>query len=328
MLDIIYTDAEHVEQGVLSGCIYTSTHGNVENSFEAVFGARNAPDLSNGCFIYCEGTEYGGIVRDLESRTDDGTKRFKGPTWHGVINQRFIEPLPGKTHFIVNCDANDALGQIIDHIGLSDVFKVDSSPAGFNVKAEIRFRRAYDAIIAMLSKAGGKLCVRWQRNYATLSAAKAATWDSMNSSNADFTIRKCLRPPNHLLCLGKGEMLARLVCHVYADENGVISSEQSLFGLDEVMERYVSTEDTLDGLYAEGVEELEKLQGTDEVDMSSELVDDYAVGDLVSVANLEANQSATAVVTSKTVTIADGMASFSCDVGSASDLLGIEEEME
>ena len=70
------------------------------------------------------------------------------------------------------------------------------------------------------------------------------------------------------------------------------------------------------------------MQETDEVDMQSELVDDYAIGDLVTVANLEAGQTASASVTSKTVTIADGVASFSCDVGPISALTDIGSEME
>lgn len=328
MLDLIYTDAGHVEQGVLDGYVLTMTYGNVGNSFEAVFGTQSAPPLCGGCLIYCEGTEYGGIVREGETRTEDGTTRFKGSTWHGVLDEHVIRPPAGQTHLKLDCDANDALRAIVGSIGLEDVFSVPTVPSGIHVNADIRYRKAYAAIVAMLARAGARLAISWQRDHAILSAVPATTWNTMNSSNADFVIRKAFRPKNHLVCLGKGEMLARAVVDVYADEHGGVSRTQSLFGLDEVEDTYVATIDDAGELYEKGAEKLAEMQETDEVDMQSELVDDYAIGDLVTVANLEAGQTASASVTSKTVTIADGVASFSCDVGPISDLTDIGSEME
>lgn len=328
MLDLIYTDENHVEQGVLDGYVLTMTYGNIGNSFEAVFGTKSAPPLVGGCMIYCEGTEYGGIVRDAETRTEDGTTRFKGCTWHGVLDEHVIAPPTGQTHLKLDCDANDALRVIVDAIGLSDVFSVPPGPSGIDVKANIRYRKAYSATVAMLAKVGARLSIAWQRDHAVLSAIPTTTWSTMNSSNADFVIRKAYRPVNHLVCLGKGEMLARVVVDVYADRDGAVSGTQSLTGLEEVVDTYVATTDDAGELYEKGAEKLAELQETDEVEMQSELVDDYAIGDLVTVANLEAGQTASASVTSKTVTIADGVASFSCDVGPASDLTDIGEEME
>jgi len=55
-------------------------------------------------------------------------------------------------------------------------------------------------------------------------------------------------------------------------------------------------------------------------------VDDYDVGDYVTVTNLEAGQTATAVVTSKTVTLANGEPTFSCEIGSASALFDLNKD--
>lgn len=328
MLDLIYTNQERVEQGVLDGYVLTMTYGCTENNFEAVFGTQSAPALTGGCLVYCEGTEYGGIVRERETRTDDGTSRFIGSTWHGVLDEHVIEPPSGQTHLKLDCDAHEALGIIVASVGLADIFAVSARPSGIHVKADIRYRRAYAAIVAMLAREGAKLTVRWQRDRALLSAEPAALWSSMNSSNANFAIRKNYRPVNHLICLGKGEMLERAIVHVYADDRGNVSRVKRLSGLDEVSDTYVVTTDSADELYAKGADRLAKLQETDEVDMQSELIDDYAIGDFVTAANLEAGQSADAIVTSKTVTIADGIASFSCDVGSTSELTDIGSEME
>lgn len=328
MLDLIYTDAERVEQGVLGGYVLAMTYGSAENSFELVFGTQNTPPLSGGCLVYCEGSEYGGIVRACETRTDDGTSRFTGSTWHGVLDEHIVCPPAGQTHLMLDCDAHDAIRSIIDAIGMADTFAVAGAASGIHVRSEIRYRPAYAAMVAMLAKAGAKLTIRWERERAVLSAEAATTWATMNSSNADFTIRNTFRPVNHLVCLGKGEMLERDVVHVYADEHGAVSKKQSLFGLDEVTGTYVATTEGADELYEKGAENLAELQERDEVETESELVDDYAIGDLVTVANLEAGQTASAMVASKTVTIADGVASFSCDVGSMSALTDIGEEME
>lgn len=328
MLDLIYTDEERVEQGVLDGYVLSMTYGAAENNFELVFGTQSAPPLSGGCLIYCEGSEYGGIVRGCETRTEDGTSRYVGSTWHGVLNEHIVCPPANQTHLKLDCDAHDALRAIIEAIGMTGIFDVAKGASGIRVRAEVRYREAYAAMVAMLAKAGAKLAIRWERDRALLSAEPCAVWSTMNSSNADFTIKKTFRPVNHLVCLGKGEMLERTVVHVYADEHGSISRTKGMFGLDEVMGAHVSTTEDAGELYEEGAESLAELQECDEVDMQSELVDDYAIGDLVTVANLEAGQTASAMVASKTVTIADGMASFSCDVGSTSALTDIGEEME
>ena len=89
---------------------------------------------------------------------------------------------------------------------------------------------------------------------------------------------------------------------------------------------FEDTNAELDELEEKGAEELLELQDVNEIDVSSELVDDYDVGDYVTVTNLDAGQTATAAVTSKTVTLIDGEPTFSCEIGSASALFDLNKE--
>jgi hypothetical protein len=323
--DLIYTDTDHVEQGVLDGYALTMTFGDVENTFDCVFGTQEAPPLVGGCLLYAEDTEYGGIVRAKATSTQDGTTTFSGSTWHGVINEHILCPPAGETHLKLRGDAHTALRTVIEACGIGDWFEVAEGDSGITVSADIRYRKAYDSVVAMLAKSRAKLVIKWKRDHAELSVVAAVNHNSMNSDNANFTISKGYRPPNHMILLGTGEMLERITSELFIDENGEISRTQYYTGLDEVTEKYEDTNAQLAELEEKGADKLLELQDVDEIDVSSELVDDYDVGDYVTATNLDAGQSATAAVTSKTVTLIDGNPTFSCEIGSASALFELND---
>lgn len=326
MYDLIYTDTAHKELGALDGYAMTMTFGDVDNSFECVFGTQNAPPLAGGCLMYAEDTEYGGIVRGKNTSTDDGTTTFTGSTWHGIINEHIICPPKGETHLRLRGDAHDALRLVVESCGLGQWFKVAEGQSGINVSADIRYLAAYDAIASTLAKSKAKLIIKWKRDRAELSAVEAVNHDQMNSDNASFTIKEGFRPTNRLILLGTGEMLDRVTSELYMDAEGNVSKTQHYFGLDEVMGKFEDTNAELEELEAKGAEKLIELQDVNEIDVSSELIDDYDVGDYVTVTNLDAGQTATAVVTSKTVTLVDGEPTFSCEIGSASALFDLNKE--
>ena len=326
MFDLIYTDPEGVEQGALDGYALTMTYGDVDNDFDLVFGSQNAPNLTDRCLVYAEDTEYGGIVRGKKTSTSDGTTDFTGDTWHGVMNGHVLCPPSGQTHMRLRGDAHDALRAIVEACGLGQWFTVASGESGITVSADIRYVKAYDAAASMLARSSAKLVIKWKRDHAELSAALAVNHDSMNSDNANFTIEEGYRPPNHIILLGKGEMLDRIVAELFMDGDGEVSQTQYYYGIDEVTVVFEDTNAELADLLAKGAEKLLEMQDVNDIDVSSELVDDYDVGDYVTVTNLEAGQSATATVTSKTVTLIDGVPTFSCEIGSASALFDLNEE--
>lgn len=91
-MDLIYTDAERADQGVLHAYALDLSYGKEENDFEVTLGEKDAR-LETGAFVYVENTEYGGMVDGLKTHTDEDTIIYKGRTWHGILNSKVIEPL-------------------------------------------------------------------------------------------------------------------------------------------------------------------------------------------------------------------------------------------
>lgn len=90
-MDLIYTNAKRVDQGVLSAFAFDLSFGASENDFEMTVGKSEAV-LEPGAFVYMEGTEYGGIVDGRKTRTSDENITYKGRTWHGILNSKVIVP--------------------------------------------------------------------------------------------------------------------------------------------------------------------------------------------------------------------------------------------
>ena len=59
-MDLIYTNADLVDQGVLQDCMLDLAFGADENDFELEVPAEGVT-LEAGALLYIEGTEYGGM---------------------------------------------------------------------------------------------------------------------------------------------------------------------------------------------------------------------------------------------------------------------------
>lgn len=70
--------------------------------------------------------------------------------------------------------------------------------------------------------------------------------------------------PNHLICLGQGELKDRTVLHFYADSKGQIVDKQVFTGMDEITEVYeLSNEEDEEKLESDAKKKFkELLQGT------------------------------------------------------------------
>lgn len=105
--------------------------------------------------IFVPGTEYGGIMNDLEVITRTQEIVLRGPTWRGLLAQKIVEPPEGEDHLTVSGDLNDILRELIgDRFeGLFFVpdIKTGVSVTGWQVD---RYVKLYDAIIKLLDSKG------------------------------------------------------------------------------------------------------------------------------------------------------------------------------
>jgi len=175
--------------------------------------------------LYVEGEEYGGIIDRIRVNTEKDEIIYKGRTWHGVLEGKVICPDPGLDYLVLNGEANEVLQEIIDRIGLSDLFVASSEDSGINIVSyEMnRYIYGYTGIKKMLKEFGGKLRIRWVDGMVELSALPIVDYsqdEEFDTSQVDFTVEKDFLPVNHMICLGQGDLADRAVIHIFTDENG------------------------------------------------------------------------------------------------------------
>ena len=319
-MDLIYTNAKRVDQGVLSAYTLDLSFGadKNENDFQLTLGKSEAT-LESKAIIYVEGTEYGGIVDGRKTSTDDEIITHKGRTWHGVLNSKIIEPDSGENYLVVSGDANDILSTMIARFGLSRLFVAVETSSGINI-SQYQFHRyckGYDGIRAMLAANGAKLKIAWKDRAVYLSAEPIVdyTESPVDGDIATLTVEKHETKVNHLVCLGRGELAEREVVHLYVDQFGRIGDVQYFTGLEEVADVYDNSNS--EDLRNDGIKKLEELRNNDkaEMDLIESESPTYDIGDIVGATDVQSGVSVSSAVTQKIIRINNGVISTEYKTG-------------
>ena len=311
-MDLIFTNAEREDQGVLSTHSFDLSYGASENDFELTLGANESTLETDAC-IYIEGTEYGGMVGGVKASTYGETITYKGRTWHGIMNSKVIEPDTGEDYLIVSGDANEVLSFLIVRLGLSGLFVADESLPVVNIPRYKfhRYCKGYDGIADMLADNGAKLKIAWKDRAVHLSAEPIAdyTESPVDRDIATLTVEQNNDKVNHLICLGKGDLAAREVIHLYADQFGKIGDVQYYTGLDEICDTYENTNS--EDLRSDGIKRFTELRNNDkaEISLSESVAIEYDIGDIIGATEYKSGISVAATVTQKIVKINNGVVS-------------------
>lgn len=319
-MDLIYANSQKEDIGVMQSYKFDLAFGTDENDFELKTTTNNHV-CEEGFILYIENTEYGGIIDKMRVSTAKNELYYKGRTWHGILATKILEPDAGQDYLVCNGEANVVLGQLIDRMGLSDLFKASSDSSGLTIRnyQMNRYIDGYEGIRKMLSSVNGKLKINFQNSFVTLSAEPLADYsqdDEFDSSQIDFDVEKNYKPTNHMICLGKGDLAERQVIHLYTDAEGNVSHVQSLFGLDEVSDVYENANcESEEELEKGGVDALEKAWNTDSLQVNFDSTKSYDIGDIVG-----ARENTTGIFTAKPivkkiVTIKDNIVTVSHKVG-------------
>ena len=318
-MDLIYTNPNREDLGVLSAYAFDLSFGASENDFEMVIGTDEAM-LDYGSIIYIEETEYGGIVDVKKTRTNSGSVTYKGRTWHGVLNSKIIEPDPGSNYLVVSGDANRILSELISRMGLTTLFTAKEKAAGIDISTYQfhRYCKGYDGIADMLADNGAKLQITWKNQAVELSAVPIVDYSKapIDGDVATLSVEQHGKTVNHLICLGKGELAEREVIHLYANQDGEISEIKHFTGLDEVTEKYDNSNS--EDLRSEGIKRFKELRKNDKAEITLPENDEltYDIGDIVEASDVLTGVSATAPVTQKIVRINSGAISTEYKTGS------------
>ena len=321
-MDLIYTDANGADVGVLFGYALDLAFGSEENDFELQVSI-DSKEIENGAFIYIEGTEYGGIIDGLRVDTGKRLVHYLGRSFHGILNSRIIQPPAGQSYMVVAGEANAVLAEIIAAIGADDLFEVSTEDSGITIQStEVdRYISGYDGINKVLKSAGAKLGMAFIEGKVYLEVKPVVNYaenEQYSSDHYGFTIQKYTNKVNHLICLGKGELTERKVVHLYVQEDGSIDTGNQFFtGLDEYAAVYdFPSVESIEELEKSGRERLQELHNSDSGKM--ELHDDETVldiNDIVGATEEVTHTTITNRIVKKIVKIKDNAINIEYEVG-------------
>ena len=268
------------------------------------------------CKIFIPGTEYGGIIGDLESNTSTEKVTLRGRTWRGMLEYKVVEPPAGQDHLVLSGELNDMIRTLIgDRFG--GLFSVPDIDTGITVKnwQVDRYATLYDALQKLVSNYDRRLQIQYvqpeglEYGYVTVQAVPIRDYSEQleysQEEGIHVTVRDCRNGVNHLVCVGQGENQDRIVLHLYVQKNGSIGKTQYYTGLDEISAVYDYSSAEADKLEEDGIKRLKELQNYKKCEMTIDDAD-LEIGDIVAGYDVVTNTQVIKPVVQKILKMQDG----------------------
>lgn len=318
-MELIYTNAAHIPQGVIDGFTLDMAYGTDENDFELTVTPESRLEI--GALIYEYGTERGGVIdtEEYDSTGDVPVLTYRGRTWHGIMDNSIVRPDAGQPYLYLSGDLFAVFSTLINRQGLQGVLMASSGSSGLvltNYQLP-RYITLYEALGRLAGYFGKRLEVSKRSGLCEIGIGEIDWHTGGASENTPMVITNNARQTNHLVLLGKGDLEQRLVMDVYADSKGNVSQTQTLFGIDEVAQNYeLSSQDDPSKLLEDGTDKLRDMQKQSEVVISVPSGEVYHVGDVVTGVAVEMGITAQAEIIKQIVSVdRDGTETISCMVG-------------
>lgn len=323
-MEMILTDADRLELSYLDIASYIDIDVGNTNDFEISLSREDVRryDAKKGCCIFAPGTEFGGIIEDVQSNTEDAEITFTGYTWRGLLKHMVIEPPSGQGYLTVSGDANRVLEKVLNK-GTGLLFEVPDSVSGINIpKYQFRYIPALEGLAAMLEKSKARLDIQAVQGDAgepfklLIRAVRIKNYSEDVEYNGDNQIGVSVRDfgagINHLICLGKGELADRTVVHLYAQLDGSIGKKQYYKGTNERTAVYdYSSAENAEVLETEGKKRLKELMNYKSATANTSKTD-LAIGDIVSARDRDTGVSLSRPVVNKIYTYQNGIETLEC----------------
>lgn len=314
-MDIVRADSSRTELGLLNK-IKIDIDVGIDNDFE-IQASTNNNCLNVGDYFYIEGTEYGGVVRDITVDTRNKQIKYNGSTFRGLLDERIIEPLSGDAYRTVSGTSASIITTLLAECDLDYIFRADTTATvGISSFQFDRYCSVLDGLNKMLKAVGHRLTISYQDGFCYLGAVAIVDHsDSIEFSedgNITFVIAK-KTPPTHMLCLGGGELEVRTVVNLYLQADGSsIGLTEHYTGKDKITYLYdfVSSDD----LEADGRKKFAELLKPEEMEMNIEDIE-VELYDIVGGREYITNTYLSREVTQKIVVIENGKTAISYKVG-------------
>lgn len=263
------------------------------NDFEVTIAVSDYDTERMGyrCRIFAPGTEYGGIIGDIESISGTRKVALRGRTWRGMLQYKVVEPPAGQDHLVLSGELNTAIRTLIgDRFG--DLMVIPEVDTGITIKnwQVDRYVTLYDALQKLVSNYGCRLQIQYAQpegleyGYVTVQAVPIVDYSEQLEYSQEegiyVTVRDCRNGVNHLVCVGEGEKQDRVVLHLYVQKNGTIGKKQYYTGLNEISAVYNYSSAEADKLEEDGTKRLKELQNYKKCEMTIDNAD-LEIGDIV-----------------------------------------------
>ncbi|WP_300628090.1 hypothetical protein [uncultured Thomasclavelia sp.] len=242
-LEFIYTNSDREDVGPLKNCsldLEIGTCDNGSNDFEIKISSDEwDQNFTYESLFYCEGTEYGGIVKSITIDTNSKKITIGGITPRGILNNDYIEPRTrNDEYYTFDGEANEVIANYINgsrtvfnylnntettiqvNNNLADYFTVSDEDSGFTVNYQARYMNTLQAFETMLANVGAKLHFEWT-NTGMIEISVVAIEDYSNQYQFDndygikIVAKKNTNNYNHCIGLGKNELKDRQIVHVF-----------------------------------------------------------------------------------------------------------------
>lgn len=268
------------------------------------------------CKIFIPGTEYGGIIGDLESNTSTEKVTLRGRTWRGMLEYKVVEPPAGQDHLILSGELNDMIRTLIGD-RFSGLFSVPDVDTGIAVKSwqVDRYVTLYNALQKLVSNYDRRLQIQYvqpeglEYGYVTVQAVPIKDYSEQleysQEEGIHVTVRDRRNGVNHLVCVGQGENQDRIVLHLYVQRDGSIGKTQYYTGLDEISAVYDYSSAEADKLEEDGIKRLKELQNYKKSEMTIDDAD-LEIGDIVAGYDAVTNTQVIKPIIQKILKMQDG----------------------
>lgn len=326
-LEYIYTDANYNELGYLAhfdADIELGKYGVSKNDFELTLSLEDRdPLFTVGSLFYKENTEVGGVIQRLKVNTSDNTMALIGPTFRGLLEKEYVQPPTGSAYLNLNAEANTCINTLIGD-RFDGLFVVDNIGASnINVRYDVRDINLLQALEKSLGASNARLCIEHRIDgkvhlFAEKINDLSDTLQYDNDYQISMIVKTESKPYNHILCLGKGELLDRLRVNLYLQTDGSWSDSNEVYkGLNRKTYKYedVNVEDRAE-LIKNATEKVAEVNESNTLEISFD-ADNAELFDVVGAKENVTGISFKEPITQKIIKISDGDISISYKVGDA-----------
>ena len=320
---IVWTNDSFIDQGATSDFYLDLECGTTEN-FSDTFSLQLDEDIriAPNSAVYVDGSEWGGLVqRRITSTGNESVFQWEGRTWHGVWNDKVIQPDSGQDYYIISGTVSTCVSTLVTRLSLGAVFAAGNCPNETITNYQFhRYVTGYVGLCEMLASVGLRPEFRVASNsgVATVYVDVKEIETLAELADGELAVIEMTAeflPPNHVIGLGTGELHNRNVVHYYANASGVVSTTQTFTGIKERIIKFDSPAAEDAQLREGAIKELQDQQTAGEVEVTLADGTFANLGDYIIGYDQRIDAKLTVPVVGQVVQIENGVTTITCTAG-------------